>query len=137
MKTALDQTTAIYRILNTSAALKLAITGDIYKTVRPANSKLEDVVVNTIVLGEGSFQRGVSNVNIHVPDIQQTAKDSSKYFAANEGRLKVLSEIVRPLIEDVFQDDFSMSISGTYAIGEPEINQHYLNFRIDFIFEDP
>ncbi|MDQ6482222.1 hypothetical protein [Dyadobacter sp. LHD-138] len=138
MKTALDQNTELYKILNASTVLKSAITGDIYKTVRPANSVLEDIVVNTIVLDEGSLQRGVSNVNIHVADLQQTIGTSStKYYAPNEGRLKVIADLVKPLIEDTYKNDFSLSISGSSLIGQPEINQHYFNFRVDFIFENP
>lgn len=133
-KTALDVRTELYKILNASNALKIAITGKIYKGIRPTNSKLEDVAVNTLVLGTGSRQRGVANINIHVPDIE-AGPVGAKYFAPNETRLNQLTNIIKPLIEEGDGPDFSYWIEGTNVFQEPEIDQHYMNFRLAFTFE--
>lgn len=136
MKTALDVRTELFKILNRSTALKSAITGGIYKGVRPANSVLEDVVVNTIVLGTGSRQRGVANVNIHVKD-SEAGPVGAKYPVPNEARLTTLSNIVKSILDEGDGVDFSYFIESTNVIQQPEISQHYMNFRMSFTFVDP
>jgi hypothetical protein len=135
MKTVLDQSTAIYKVLKAQSTIAYAISGGIYKTLRPADSVLEDIVVNTITLSDGSLQRGVSNVNIHVADIQQTI-GGKQFYAPNEARLNTLTNLVAPLLKSYFSDDFSFKLANTSLVREPEINQHYVNLRINFIFED-
>jgi len=135
MKTALDQSTAIYKVLKADSGIAYAISGGIFKTVRPANSVLEDIVVNTITLGDGSLQRGVSNVNIHVADLAQTIQDKT-FYVPNEARLTTLTNLIEPLLRDHFGEDCSFYITNTSLISEPEINQHYMNLRINFIFEN-
>ena len=137
MKTVIDQSSEIYKILKGISALSYALgQGGIYKGIRPVNSQNDDVVVNSIVLASGSLQRGVSNVNIHVADIQQTIA-GKQFYAPNEARLNTLTALVIPILEDHFSDDFSFYIANTSLIREPETNQHYMNLRINFIFENP
>ncbi|WP_159467940.1 hypothetical protein [Dyadobacter sp. 3J3] len=135
MKTALDQSTEIFKILKSDPTLAYAITGSIYKSVRPADSKLEDIVVNTIALSDGSLQKGVSNVNIHVVDLQQ-GPANKPFFVPNESRLQTLVEILKSILNNIYGSDFSLYIASTALIRQPEINQHYMNIRINFIFEN-
>jgi len=137
MKTVIDQSSEIYKILKGISALSYALTpGGIYKGVRPVNSVTDDVVVNSIVLTKGSLQRGVSNVNIHVKDLQQ-GPANAPFFVPHEIRLKTLTDIIEPVLNDYYGQDFSLYIDSTSLIREPEINQHYMNLRINFIYENP
>lgn len=129
MKTALDQDTAVYRLLNIPAVTG-AITGAIYKGNRPADSILEDIVINTITLGDGTRQHGVANVNIYVPDIATTI-GGKQQFLTNTARLITLANIVKPLLEETDGDDFVLWIDSTQIIDEPEIKQHFMNIRLE------
>lgn len=129
MKTALDQDTAIYRLLNITAVTSV-ISGSIYKGNRPADSILEDIVINTITLGDGTRQHGVSNVNIYVPDIATTISGKQQ-FLTNTARLITLANIVNPLLEETDGDDFVLWIDSTQIIDEPEIKQHFMNIRLE------
>ena len=131
-RTSFDQDNILYQLLNGSTALKSAISGGIYKMVRPDGSKLEDVVINSISVLDGSIQPGVSNVNIHVSDIDQTSTDGTKYKAPDTARLKVLTEIVYPILGNVYGTSYMFYVSGQWIIKEPETKQHYVNLRINF-----
>ena len=134
MKTALDVDIELFKILDASAVLKSTITGRIYKGNRPDNSELEDISINTITLGDGSTQEGVSNVNIHVKDLTATIAGKTQNFA-NHARLVTLTNLIKPLLEETYGDDFNLWIEWTRSIPEPEIKQHYMNMRIRFRFD--
>jgi len=130
-RTSFDQDNILYEKLNGSTQLKAAITGDVYKMIRPDGSKKEDVVINTISVLDGSIQLGVSNVNIHVADIDQS-NGTAKYKAPDTSRLKQLTDIIYPLLEDVFGSSYRFWIASQSTIREPETKQHYVNLRINF-----
>jgi hypothetical protein len=132
MKTSLDQDTEIYKLLNVPAITSV-ITGGIYKGRRPADSELEDIVINTITTGDGTRQFGVSNVNIYVKDIQATIAGKQQ-FLMNTARLITLTNLAKPLLEETDGDDFALWIESTRPAAEPEINQHFINIRIEFQF---
>lgn len=127
MRTTFDQETILFNILNGSAALKSAISGGIYKRRRPTNSDKEDVVVISLPIGDGSIQFGTANVNIHVPDVKE--------FPDNT-KLEALTNIVKPLLEETYGDDYVLYISLQQIFEETEINQHYVNLRVDFEFHN-
>ena len=127
MRTTFDQETILYNILNGSAALKAAISGGIYKRRRPTNSDKEDVVIISLPIGDGSIQYGTANVNIHVPDVKE--------FPDNT-KLETLTNIVKPLLEETYGDDYVLYISLQQIFEEPEIMQHYVNLRVDFEFHN-
>jgi hypothetical protein len=127
MRTTFDQETILYNILNGSAALKAAISGKIYRGKRPNDSQKEDISIVSLPILPGSIQFGTANVNIHVPDIGD--------FPDN-GKLKALTDIVRPLLEETYGDDYLLYISMQQVFDEPEINQHYVNMRIEFEFHN-
>ncbi|CAG5072871.1 hypothetical protein DYBT9623_04411 [Dyadobacter sp. CECT 9623] len=132
MKTALDQDTEIFRLLNVPDITSV-ITGGIYKGRRPSDSELEDIVINTITTGEGTRQFGVSNVNIYVKDIQAMI-GGKQQFLTNTARLATLTNLVKPFLEETDGDSFALWIESTRPVAEPEINQHFMNIRIEFQF---
>lgn len=132
MKTSLDQDTEIFKLLNVPAVTSV-ITGGIYKGRRPADSELEDILINTIFTGDGTRQQGVSNVNIYVKDVQTTIAGKQQ-FLKNSARLKTLADLVTPLLEETDGNDFALWIDSTRPVAEPDINQHFINIRIEFQF---
>lgn len=67
MKSDIEIKDAIYAVIKGSA-LEKAITGKLSKTLRPATSDKEDVVVSILDNGSGQMQEAFVNVNIYVPD---------------------------------------------------------------------
>ncbi|WP_426291975.1 hypothetical protein ACN9ML_18250 [Dyadobacter endophyticus] len=132
MKTTLDQDTEIYKLLNVPAVTSV-ISGGIYKGRRPTDSELEDIVINTLTTGDGTRQFGVSNVNIYVKDISATIAGRQQ-FLTNSARLITLTNLVKPLLEETDGEDFALWIESTRPVAEPDINQHFINIRIEFQF---
>jgi hypothetical protein len=125
MRTQFDAINILYAKINTSP-LKVAVNGAIYKLKRPTSAK-EDIVINSIVLGSSNFQEGVFNVNIYVPNI--TVSGAS---LPNTARLNELETLGNSLFEHVTTQDYSIYKESTSLFEEVSINQHYINFRINF-----
>lgn len=127
MKTTFDQDTILYQMLIASD-LKRAITGDVYKMVRPNGSKAEDVVINTILTDTSQVQRGASNVNIYVPSIQvegDTLPDTA--------RMGELAALAMALLQDVYKPLYHLWVSNQTTIDESGPSW-YVNLRIEFQF---
>ena len=125
MRTQFDAINLIYSAINASP-LKTAINGDIYKFKRPTSAK-EDIVINSLVLGNTNFQEGVFNVNIYVPNI--TVNGASLPNTARLGQLEVLGN---SLFEHITSQDYSIYKESTSLFEEVSINQNYINFRLIF-----
>jgi hypothetical protein len=123
MRTQFDAINILYSAINTSP-LKTAINGAIYKLKRPTSTK-EDIVINSIVLGNSNFQEGVFNVNIYVPNI--TVSGAS---LPNTARLNELETLGNSLFEYITSQDYSIYKESASLYEEVSINQHYINFRI-------
>ncbi|ARK08875.1 hypothetical protein A6C57_00320 [Fibrella sp. ES10-3-2-2] len=131
-KTPLDVLTILLQRLRGSA-LDEAITGKVRKLKRPAGSRLEDVVINTIAISPSQIQLATANVNIYVPDllIQEEGGSQSE---ANLIRLGELSLLAIALLEGVYTQQYCYTLGKQYIIEEPLTNSHYLNLRVEFQF---
>lgn len=140
--TTFEQEATLFHLLSLSM-LKGAISGGIYKLSRPVDSILEDVVINSLPMGDGSrdpgegtIQFGTSNVNIYVPDtpIRVAGKEQ---LLPNTVRMGALAAIAIPVIESftvgkVGSTQYRMWIANQGVYQEPEIRQHYINLRVEF-----
>ncbi|GAB3973834.1 hypothetical protein GCM10028806_28530 [Spirosoma terrae] len=133
MKTTFDQVNILYSRLSGSN-LKTAITGSIYKLVRLTDSKLEDVVVNSLPVTNDQIQRGTANVNIYVPDITYKPQNGKAQLVPNAERLYELAAIATQVVNEHSTPDYTFWLVNQSLIPEPETNQHYINLRIDFRF---
>lgn len=133
MKQTFDTDTILFDALKASSAITDTITGDVYVMgERPDDSEKEDIVINTITLSQDSEpQKGVSNVNIHVPDIDVRIAGRTQK-KANRKRLKDLSTIVLEVLRAVNIEGFRYWISLQTTIKVPEISQHFVNLRIEW-----
>ena len=133
-----DVETILYKILNVPE-LKSFITGSIYKDgYRPTNSGKEDISVSTLALSQEQPQIAVCNVNIHVPDLQQTMNHGVEYVP-NSVKLKSLSERVMQIINEALFNplykDFSVRLDyqRTFRNQDTEAREHSQNLRIELI----
>lgn len=127
MKTTLDQSNAIFNLLNVPEITSM-ITGAVRKERRDLNSEKEDIVIKSLTLGEGSRQFGVAFVNIHVKDVSVTGRPG---LFPNTARLEAIAKRVVPLLEETDGDDFVLYIVDSRTVEEPQIDQHYLNLRVE------
>lgn len=130
--TELDILDAFYGLINASN-LRCSISGDIYRTPRPLNSKLEDVVISVLATGNGQIQPFVLNVNLYVPDIKR-----DKEYILNEERLAPLmretsnllshGKLLYPLGEKLFDIIFDLESQKIYEVKGADF--HTVNHRI-------
>jgi len=126
-----DTDDILFQVLNGSEELKAAISGGIYTTDRPDNSEKEDITVNTITVTGSMPQRGTSNVNIHVPDLQAKIKGQEQR-KANKERLRQITTLVISILEAARVEGLLFWVANQTTIKEPETNQHYTNLRIEW-----
>lgn len=133
MKTTFDLNAILFKCLNTNAAFKSALTGGVYTSERPDDSEKEDAVINTLtVTREHSPQRGRSNVNIFVPDIKVQVGGKEQRKPA-ETRMKTLADLAIAALEGERKVGLSLYISNMGVMDEPDIHQHFVNLRVDWL----
>lgn len=126
----------IYQILKESAMLD-GITGGIYtQGERPDNSNAEDIVINNISFEHSTPRRGISNINIHVPDIEITI-DGTQQFKTDRDRLQELTSIVSTIIETTRIDGVAIHIETTQVFAESAAHEHYMNIRCSWLIAKP
>ena len=136
MKQTFDTDSILFGLLKGSSELTTAITGGVYAGQRPDNSELEDIVVNTIDLTQEYHpQIGTSNINIHVADKMQTVSGVQMKLA-DRARLKELSAIVLSVIRSAKFTGLKIIVSNQNTIREADINQHFVNIRINWNIHD-
>lgn len=130
---AIQTDSIIYQILKNSGMLD--ITGDVYTAgERPANSTAEDIVINNINFEHSTPRRGISNINIHVPDIVVSI-DGIQQRKTNRDRLNAIAQTVQTVIDSTTLRGVSLRIETTQVFAEE--SEHYLNMRCAWIIAEP
>lgn len=127
MKTTPEQITLLWHLINQSA-LSGIITGGVYKYQRPADSKVEDIVVNAIAIDNELVQTGTGNVNIHVPALTNGMPNTS--------RIEQLATIAETQIKEGFGSKYTFFVENQTVIYDPETQDWFINFRIKFKFHN-
>lgn len=128
-KTEFDGKQWILELLNESG-IKNVISGKIYKNRRPVESKLEDVVINAVSMDNSFLQDGKFNVNVYVP-YQQVKIDGTTQYMPNESRMEQLTDIAYPIFDNIFRDQFNLTIIRTEVFEEDTEKSSYVNFIIN------
>lgn len=106
------------------------INGNIYKEgLRPLGSKKEDALVLFMTGIDGQEQSGVVNVNVYIPDID----NNSGTLVKNTLRCREIERTCQNAINAIVSSEYDFtlgSIIKTYP--ENEINQHFVNVRLEF-----
>ena len=131
-RTSFDAVDIVYAKL-TEPAFKslLLLTGGCYKTVRPVDSKAEDIVVNSLGLPNKDVQQGVVNVNIHAPNLNLQISGKQDTTQPDTVRLQALTSLVTGQIKEFYSSDYWFLLQQVSGLLEDE-QGYYINIRIDF-----
>lgn len=123
----------LYRILSASPEVAAAINGGVYVMgERPENSKLCDVVINTLAAGgELRPKLATSNVNIHVPDIEVRIGGQPQRKAARETIRPIVTAVTGALKAAVIPG-LTISVGDETVIREVNAPEHYANIRVEW-----
>ena len=127
MKTPVKLTQDVFSMIDVPA-VKNSISGSVYPGKRPDGSRKEDVVVNCLPVTGDQLQKGVVNVNIHVPNLQITISGQADNSQPDLKRIQEIFEVIEPIIDDAIKNDTDISIQQAILIEEG--NEHYLNIRL-------
>ncbi len=131
-KTSLEMVDDVFALVDV-AALKSAITGNIYKYHKPLNSKKINVVVDALTLDTQPWQSGVVNVNIHAANLPSvTTEGVSDPNFPNSVLLSNLAKIAVGLLDEVYKEGFHTSIETAPALLQDADNTWYINIRVDY-----
>jgi len=128
MKTTFDTNAFLYQLV--TSCIGTTMTGGVYNIERPLDSKLEDIVVGTLPIGEE--QVAICNINIFAPD-KAVSISGKTTLVADIKRLKELTEIVTEALDqdtDLAQN-YHYRIINQSIIEEPETDQHFVNLRLE------
>lgn len=129
IRTSLDQDSIIYNVLSNSA-LKNEISGKIYNNSQIEDYSKENVVIKSIVIAGDDIQRGVTNVNVHVPDLI-----FDNITQPNGSRIQEILQITTTALEEHYQEDYNFVITEQFGlIREDGLKSHYFNLRVKFNF---
>ena len=99
---------------------------------RPENSKLCDVVINTLAAGgERRPKLATSNVNIHVPDIEVRIGGQPQRKAARETIRPIVAAVTGALKAAVIPG-LTISVGDETVIREVNAPEHYANIRVEW-----
>lgn len=116
----------IYNLLK--GELKSMISGEVYKEgMRPIDAQTEDAVISVSDVSAEQIQLGHVQINVYVPNIVDMP---------NKERMTELSERhekLCELINELTTDEYHFYLSRAARCFEvPDINQHFVNFEIEF-----
>jgi hypothetical protein len=129
MKASIDLVDITYARLY-SSPVKPLISGLICKYKRPLNSDKEDIVINTLPLSNDVIQKGIINVNIHVPNINLKSQLGYDNSLPNIERIRTLSKAVIEIFDEVWEDDYCLELQNETVMSEAD--NHFANIRILF-----
>lgn len=124
MKSDIDIKDDIYFVIKGSA-LHRAVTGKLSKTLRPANSYKEDIVISVLANNCAQLQEAYVNVNIYVRDNNKDGQNEE-----NSIRLRELCSLSRDLFERGYRDDFRYELSSQRVLAIDGGGEHIINNKI-------
>lgn len=130
MKTTADQDGILYELISQSA-LKNLIRGGIYKGQRPLDSLNEDIVISSMLIGDGTLQKGVANVNVYIPKLYHNIGGKMQLIK-DTARIAELLPVAGEILKEAYGKYYSLWTSRQGDFDEPDIKQTRLHFRIEF-----
>lgn len=126
MKSDIEIKDDVYKVIKGSA-LEKSITGKLSKTIRPADSDKEDIVISVLDNGKGQIQEAYVNVNIYVPDNLRDGQSEE-----NSVRLRQLCKLAAELIEVQRGEDYRFTLDKQRVMEVNGKNEHFINNRLLF-----
>lgn len=134
-----DLETIVFKILNSSAEVKAAINGGIYKEAfRPSNSGKQDISLSVLDLTQDNPQIGICNINVYTQDLKKVINNSENYVPntvkLEELAVKIKSAIEAALTNQQYSDiGFRVDKQKVFKNQDTESKEHFNNLRIEFL----
>ncbi len=128
MKTVFEGKEWIYSQLVTGG-IKSVINGEVYKDRRPSGSLKEDIVINSLPMNNAFLQDGVFNVNCFVPYLEVKIQGTPQK-QPNNARMKVISAEVYRLLDNIWKEQYNMTVVYHQMFDEGSEDVNYINFRV-------
>lgn len=133
MKSDIDIKDDIYRHIK-GTALETAVSGKLSKTLRPADSNAEDIVISMLANVNAQIQQAFVNVNIYVPDLLRKDKCKTIWHEENTIRLRELCAIASELLEVGRGDGFRFTLEEQRVMEVQGRNEHFINNKLLYKF---
>ena len=124
MKSDIDIKDDIYMFIKGSP-LENAVNGKLSKTIRPAGSSNEDIVISMLSNQNAQIQEAFVNVNIYVRDLvrdSQTEEDTI--------RLRELCNLAKSLLEVGRGNDFRFILDSQRVLEVEGKSEHFINNKL-------
>ena len=132
MKTDIDIKDDVYMIVSKSA-LAGKITGVVSKTLRPANSRKEDVVISILANNNGRPQSAFVNVNVYVPDSAvkyDVDNQTVTQYEEDSARLREICNLCKELFETYVGDTYRITLDSQRVLSSSDDGAHIVNNKL-------
>ena len=132
MKTGLEMVDDVYSLIN-KPEVKALIDGVVIKHRRPKGSKKKDIVVGSLALSAFQLQQGVTNVNIHIPNLTNVKfGDVVDDQQPDSVTFKAIVRVVRPLLDTQYRETFYTAVMDAPNLGQDSDGTWYMNIRVNY-----
>lgn len=132
MKTDIDIKDDVYRAVADST-LATAINGVVSKTLRPANSTNEDIVISVLASQNTEIQQAYVNVNVYVPDLDIPYSVNGETVVQKEEntkRLRTLCNIAKELFAIIIGDTYRITLGSQSVLASNTGEEHIINNKL-------
>lgn len=132
MKTDIDIKDDVYMLVSESA-LAGKVTGAISKTLRPANSRKEDVVISILANTNERPQYAYVNVNVYVPDsaVKYEVDDQTvTQYEEDSARLREICNLCKELFETYVGDTYRITLDSQRVLSSSDDGAHIVNNKL-------
>ena len=124
MKTDIDIKDEMYKHIKGSALAK-EVNGQLRKTLRPANSNKEDIVISMLSNVNGQIQEAYINVNVYVPDVLRDNQAEE-----NTPRLRTLCKLSHDVLKVGYGASYRFVLESQRVLEVEGRDEHLINNRI-------
>ena len=132
MKTDIDIKDDVYMLVSNSA-LAGKVTGEVSKTLRPANSRKEDVVISILANNNGRRQSAFVNVNVYVPDTAvkyDVDNQTVTQYEEDSARLREICNLCKELFETFVGDTYRITLDSQRVLSSSDDGAHIVNNKL-------
>lgn len=132
MKTDIDIKDDVYRAVANSS-LAQEVSGIVSKTLRPANSTAEDIVISVLASQNAEVQQAYVNVNVYVPDLDipySVGGETVIQKEENTKRLRILCDKAKKLFELVIGDTYRITLDSQSVLASNTGEEHIINNKL-------
>lgn len=132
MKTDIDIKDDVYMLVSKSA-LAGKITGVVSKTLRPANSRKEDVVISILANNNERPQSAFVNVNVYVPDSAvkyDVDNQTVTQYEEDSARLREICNLCKELFETYVGDTYRITLDSQRVLSSSDDGAHIVNNKL-------